>query len=211
MIIEVNGEYPQPRRLKEAVERLRRGELVAYPTDTVYAIGCDLRQKAAAKELYRLKELHHADKKSAVSAAASLVVPDLGSIATWAIVEDADYRLLRRALPGPYTFILRASREVPRLLFKKRRHVGIRVPSSPVAQALCEALGGALLSTTARDLDGELLFEPRSIEAAYHNSVSVVLDAGPLIPQPSTVIDLTEGAPVVLREGKGDLAQIGLA
>ncbi len=209
MILEIRGDNPQPRRIEEAARHLRKGGLIAYPTDTVYAVGCDIRHKKAAQLLQKLKDRHHPEGKKA-GLAPSLLVSNLSSIAPWAIVEDHAYRLLKLASPGPYTFILKASREVPRVMIKKRRQVGIRVPDSAVVRALCDAIDGPLLSTTARAEDGELLFEPRAIEAAYRNSVQLVLDTGPLIPKPSTVIDLSQGVPEVLREGKGDLEAIGL-
>jgi tRNA threonylcarbamoyl adenosine modification protein (Sua5/YciO/YrdC/YwlC family) len=207
MIIEIQGEHPQPRRVEQAVKVMRDGGLVAYPTDTVYAIGGDLRSKAAAELLYRIKD---GGRKEKVGTFLSVIVPDLGSIAQWAIVEGPAYRLLRKATPGPYTFILPASREVPKILLKKQATIGIRVPDAPVALALCRALDGPMLTTTAQRDDGELLYDPREIEAMYRGSVGLVLDAGPISPEPSTVIDLSGPLPEVLRRGKGDLGVLGL-
>lgn len=208
MIIVVNGVHPQPRRIEEAAKILRSGGIVAYPTDTVYALGCDLRSKAAAKTLYELKKKSALKKEGASHL--SIIVPDLSSISRWAIVEGGAYRLLRKATPGAYTFVLRASREVPRMMVKKQRTIGVRIPDAPVAMALAEAIDGPLLTTTAKAQDGELLSDPREIERLYKNMVGAVLDAGPLIPEPSTVVDLSGEYPSVIREGKGDLADLGI-
>ena len=206
MIIEVNAEHPQPRRVQEALRHLGKGALIAYPTDTVYAVGCRLDDREAVKNLQRLK----LNRGSGVERPMSVIVPELSAISSWAVMEDASYRIARRALPGPYTFIFKATRKVPRGLLAKQKTIGVRIPQAPVAIFLCQMLGGVLLTTTAKGLDKELLSTPREIEAAYKGMVTVVLDAGPLTPEPSTVVDMTTSPPEVLREGKGDLAPIGL-
>lgn len=204
MIIEVNAEHPQPRRIAEALRRLGSGELVAYPTDTVYAVGCSLEDKEAVRKLLAMRE----GQGSALPP--SIIVPDLSAISQWAMVEGGAYRVLRRATPGPFTFILPATRQVPRQMLQKRKSLGVRVPDSPIALALCRALGGVLVTTSAKGEDGELLSSPREIEEAYKGQVAVVLDGGPIAPSPSTVVDLTLDPPEVIRVGKGDLETIGL-
>jgi tRNA threonylcarbamoyl adenosine modification protein (Sua5/YciO/YrdC/YwlC family) len=206
MIVEVNSEHPQPRRIREALRMMKKGSLIAYPTDTVYGVGCRFDDREAVKKLQRLKS----ERGSGFGGPMSVIVPDLSAISQWAIMEDAAYRIVRRALPGPYTFIFKATKKVPKGLLEGQKTIGVRVPAAPVAVILCEMLGGVLLTTTAKGLDKELLNAPRQIEAAYKGAVSVVLDAGPLTPEPSTVVEMTTSSPEVLREGKGPLATIGL-
>ncbi len=207
MIIEVNGEHPQPRRIQEALRSLGRGGgLIAYPTDTVYAVGCRLDDREAVEAIDRLKT-----ERGGSQGPLSVIVPDLSAIASLAVVEDVAYRILRRALPGPFTFVLKATRQVPKFMLRRQKTIGIRMPDAPVAQALCEALGGVLITTSAKSRDGELLDDPREIEAEYRGSVRVVLDAGPILSSPSTVIDLTSEPHEVLRRGKGDPSALGLS
>jgi tRNA threonylcarbamoyl adenosine modification protein (Sua5/YciO/YrdC/YwlC family) len=213
VIIEVHPEHPQPRRIRQAVDLLRDGQLIAYPTDTVYAIGCSVEDKRAVELIHRVKAEKNpvAVPRGEKNQPLSIIVPDLSTIAEWAVVEDWAYRLLRRATPGAFTFILEASRRVPRVMLTRQKTIGIRVPDSPVALALCAELGGPVITTSATGEDGELLLDPREIEASYKGRIAAVLDAGALLPQPSTVIDLTGDEPRVLREGKGSLDAIGLA
>ncbi len=207
MIIEVNPDHPQPRRIAEAVRRLEAGELVAYPTDTVYAIGCDVRNKKAVERVQKLKMAAQNERKSK-RILLSIIVPDLRSLADWAIVDDHVYRLLKRATPGPYTFILKASRKAPRVLLNKQKTIGLRVPDCPVAVEMARQLRSPIITTTAK-FDGEMLSVPREIERAYNGQVSAVVDSGPLFPQPSTVIDMTGPVPELVRQGKGELDSIG--
>lgn len=205
MILEINPTHPQPRRIDRAVEVLRRGGLVAYPTDTVYAIGGALSQSSAIKRMQQWKSRFGSQTPPAV------IVADVRAIAALAVVEDEVFRLIRRLTPGPYTFILPASRKVPRkVLSRKGKTVGVRLPDSPVTRALVEALGEPLLTASAKGLDGELLSVPRDVEAAVRGFADLILDAGPLLPEPSTVIDVTGDVPVIVRIGKGSVEGLGL-
>ncbi len=194
MRIPIHAEHPEPRKIRHAVEALRRGGVVAYPTDTVYALGCDIFQKKALDRIYLMKQM----KKDHPVA---FVCADLSDIARYAVVEDPAYRMMRRLTPGPYTFILRASRDVPRVLRMKRTQVGIRVPDHPVPQALVRELGNPVVSTSA-SWQGEQLADPDEIDARF-GGLDRVLDAGYGGLVPSTVIDLTGPQPLVLREGAG--------
>jgi tRNA threonylcarbamoyl adenosine modification protein (Sua5/YciO/YrdC/YwlC family) len=194
MRIEVNAEHPEPRKIRHAVEDLRRGGVIAYPTDTVYGLGCDIFEKKALDRLYRIKPM---PKDHPVA----FVCPDLSDIARYAQVDDRAYRLMKRLLPGPYCFILPATREVPRVLMMKRKQVGIRVPAHPVAQALVRELGHPIVSTSAT-VDGDVLHDPAEI-AAQFKGLDRILDVGAGGFDPSTVIDLTGDDPVVTREGAG--------
>ena len=194
MLLHVNAKHPEPRKIAQAVAALSRGAVIAYPTDSVYGLGCDLLSKQGVEALYRMKGMRQ-------DQLLSFVCPDLSDIARYAIVGDAAYRVMRRLLPGPYTFILPATKEVPRVLRMKRKTVGVRVPSHPVTQALTSALGRPIVSTSA-SLDDEYLIDPREIEERFHE-LEIVLDAEGVGLTPSTVIDLSGDAPVLVREGAG--------
>src|SRR5581483_5738799 len=141
LLLPVSSEHPEPRKIRRAVDALVAGEVIAYPTDTVYALGCDLMNKKAIDRLYAIKamERHHQ---------CSFICPDLSEIARWAIVENQHYRLLRRLFPGPYTCILHATREVPKLVMSKKKTVGLRVPALELTRALARELGRPLLTTS---------------------------------------------------------------
>jgi len=195
----IHPENPQARLVKRAAEIVRRGGLIAYPTDSCYALGCHL---GDAKAVERLRRLRGFDEKHHLT----LMCRDLSEISAYALVDDAAYRFLR--LPGSYTFILKARRPVPRrLMHPKRKTIGARVPRHPVAQALLAELGEPILSATL-SLAGEAtpLADGSEIRARLERRLDLVIDAGPCGVQPSTVIDLTGEEPVVLRRGKGSLA-----
>jgi tRNA threonylcarbamoyl adenosine modification protein (Sua5/YciO/YrdC/YwlC family) len=194
MLLHVHAQHPEPRKIAQAVSALERGGVIAYPTDTVYGLGCDISSKQGVEALYRMKNMRD-------DHLLSFVCPDLSDIARYAIVNDSAYRVMRRLLPGPYTCILPASKEVPKVLRMKRKTVGVRVPSHPVTLALTKALGRPLVSTSA-SLDGEYFIDPREIEERFPEVV-LVLDADGASLTPSTVIDLSGDEPVVVREGAG--------
>ena len=194
MQIHVNAKHPEPRKIAHAIAVLEKGEVIAYPTDSVYGLGCDILSRRGVESLYRMKGMPH-------DQLLSFVCPDLSDIARYAIVGDAAYRVMRRLLPGPYTFILAATKEVPRALRMKRKTVGVRVPSHPVTLALTRALGRPLVSTSASH-DGEYLIDPAEIEERFPD-LAMVVDADGVGLTPSTVIDLSDGEPVVVREGAG--------
>ena len=196
MLIEINPDHPEPRKIQRAVDALERGEVIAYPTDTVYGLGCDLLNKKAVERLYQIKGMDR-------SRQLAFICPDLSDIARFAIVENPAYRILKRFLPGPYCFILEATREVPRLIQSKRKTVGIRVPKHEVTLAMARALGRPIISTTA-NLPGEedALIDPDEIDDRFPG-LALVLDAGAGGKIPTTVVDLTSAPPTVVREGAG--------
>jgi tRNA threonylcarbamoyl adenosine modification protein (Sua5/YciO/YrdC/YwlC family) len=196
MIIEIRPESPEPRKVRRAAEALRDGEVIAYPTDTVYGLGCDLTNKRAIERLYSIKGMDR-------SHPLAFICPDLGDIAKYAIVEKATYRVLRRFVPGPYCFILHATREVPKLVVTKQRTVGIRVPHHEITLAIARELGRPLISTTAQR-PGEPLphVDAREIDDIFHG-LGLVVDGGAGGVVPTTVIDLTTTPPQVVREGAG--------
>lgn len=188
--------HPQPRHIQRAVGVLANGGIVSYPTDTYYALGCDVFQKKAMERLAALKRRD--DRKPF-----AFLCADLGEVAKYGIVSNENYRRMRRLLPGPYTIVLDATRLVPRTALTRQRQVGVRVPDAPVAIALVKALGRPL-ATTSASLPGEdPLIDAADIQAHLGHGVDLILDGGVTLNEPSTVLDLTGPAPVVLREGKG--------
>ncbi|MBK7006327.1 MAG: threonylcarbamoyl-AMP synthase [Burkholderiales bacterium] len=202
---ELHPDNPQPRLLKQAVAMLEKGHILAVPTDSSYALVCHVDDKAAADSLRRIRgvdDRHHL----------TLLCRDLSELANYARVDNAQYRLLKSATPGPYTFILEASKEVPRRLsHPSRKTIGLRLPEHKVLQALLELHGAPLLATTLIPVnETDPLNDPHDIRARYEHSIAAVLDAGACPLQPTTVIDLTNGVPEVLRLGRGDVSRLGL-
>jgi tRNA threonylcarbamoyl adenosine modification protein (Sua5/YciO/YrdC/YwlC family) len=203
-LLELHPKNPQLRLVRLAADAVRAGGVIVYPTDSCYALGCALGDKAAMERIAQIRETdrhHHF----------TLVCRDLSQIARYARVENWQYRLLKACTPGPYTFILEATREVPRRLQNpKRRTIGLRVPDHPVPQLLLEALGEPLMSSTL-SLPGDAypLTDAAEIYARLKHQVDVVLDGGNCGLEPTTVVDLAGPAPVVVRVGKGDVARLG--
>lgn len=191
--------HPQPRHVQRAVALLESGGIVAYPTDTYYALGCDLFQKKAMEKLASLKRRD--DRKPF-----AFLCADLGEVAKYGIVSNEHYRLMRRLLPGPYTIILEATRLTPRTALTRQRQVGVRVPDAPVAIALVKALGRPLATTSAAlppPDEGEPLTDAHDIQEHLGHGIDLILDGGVILNEQSTVLDLTGPVPTVLREGKG--------
>ncbi len=200
----VHPTHPQPRLIAQSAAIIRAGGVIAYPTDSCYAIGCQIGDKEA---MQRLRNIRKIDDKHHLT----LMCRDLSEIATYAQVDNVQYRLLRKLTPGSYTFILRASREVPRrLLHPRRKTIGVRVPEHAVAQALLAALGEPLLSATL-SLPGDALplNDGEEIRARLEHALDLVLDAGSCGIEPTTMVDLTGAAPELLRQGKGSLDPFG--
>ncbi len=198
MILQINPIHPQPRHVAKIVEVLRSDGVIVYPTDTVYGLGCDIRSKKALERVRRIKKM---DNRRHLS----FVFADLKAIAEYAQVNDAAYKILRRYLPGPYTFVLQATRLVPRIVLTKRNEVGIRIPDNRICQALVAELGNPILSSSVRMPDEQLLDDPREIEKLHKGRVDLVVDGGVIMPQPSSIISLLGDVPEVLRAGKGDI------
>jgi tRNA threonylcarbamoyl adenosine modification protein (Sua5/YciO/YrdC/YwlC family) len=197
--LEIHTQNPQARLIQQAVEAVRAGAVLVYPTDSGYALGCHLGDKDAVDRIRALRELD--DKHNL-----TLVCRDLSEIATYAQVDNQAYRLLKSLTPGPYTFILDATREVPRRLqHPKRKTIGIRVPGHPIVDALLDALGEPLISTTLQlPGDEQPLTDPQEIKERLRNGVDVIIDGGLGSAEPTTIVDLTGTVPEVLRKGRGD-------
>jgi tRNA threonylcarbamoyl adenosine modification protein (Sua5/YciO/YrdC/YwlC family) len=196
--VQIHPENPQPRLIAQAVEVLRRGGLIVYPTDSAYALGCHIGDKMA---LDRIRALRRLDKHHNFT----LMCRDLSELATYARVDNKDFRLIKRSTPGPYTFILPATAEVPRrLMHPKRKTIGMRVPDNPIALALMAELGEPLMSSSLiLPGDAEPLTDPEDIRAALEHQVEMVIDGGFCGLEPTTVVDLTGDAPVITRQGRG--------
>ena len=204
MFLSIDPEDPQPWLVAKVVEVLRRGGVAVLPTDTVYGIACSIAEPEPIERLYALKGL---DPKKPLS----LLLPDVSEIARWArSVTTPAYRLMKRVLPGPYTFILPASPEVPRIMLRTRKTIGIRVPDNAIVAAVLRGLGGPLLTTSVRTEDDEFVNDPFALEERLGGVVDVVVDGGPLLEQPSTVVDLSGREPVLVRAGKGDVEALQL-
>ncbi|MES1982825.1 MAG: L-threonylcarbamoyladenylate synthase [Pseudomonadota bacterium] len=201
----IHSANPQPRLIKQAVALVRNGAVIAYPTDSCYALGCHLGDKDAVA---RIRQIRGVDEKHYMT----LMCRDLSELAHYARVDNVQYRLLKNNTPGSYTFILDATREVPRRLqHPKRNTVGIRIPDHPVALALLEELGEPLLSTTLIMPDEiDPLNDAEDIRNRLDHLLDLVLDGGAVGLEPTTVIDLTSAAPVLVRRGKGDIAPFAL-
>jgi len=201
-LIRVHPVTPERRLLTRAAEVVRRGGIIAYPTDSTYALGCRLEDKSAAESLRRLHaaERHHPF---------TLMCRDLSEIAAYAHVDNPAYRLLRSLTPGPYTFVLPATREVPRrLVHPKRKQIGIRVPDHPVTQGLLRELGQPLMSATVTvDSDYNALADADDVALAYGRQLDLIVDGGPSPAEPTTVLRLADGTVTVLRQGRGPVGE----
>lgn len=196
---QIHPTNPQGRLIREAVAIIQTGGVVVYPTDSGYALGCKMGDKEAIE---RIRHIRHLDEKHHMT----LICRDLSELSSYAEFDNTTYRLLKAHTPGPYTFILKATREVPRRLqHPKRKTIGFRVPDHPIPLALLEVLDGPLLSSTLI-LPGQEapLLEPEAIRDVLGNQVDLVIDGGQCGLEPTTVVDLVDGAPRLIRMGKGD-------
>ena len=202
-LIEIHPKDPQPRLVAAVVQAIRAGALIAYPTDSTYAFGCHIGDKRAME---RIRRIRRTDKQHHFT----LVCKDLSEISLYARVDNWAYRLVKSMTPGPYTFILPATREVPkRLQNPKRRTVGLRVPDHPLVQAMLDSLGEPIMSSTLLlPEDDTPLTDPHDIEARIGRQVDVIIDAGPTGIEPTTVIDLSHGSVEILRVGLGDVSAL---
>jgi tRNA threonylcarbamoyl adenosine modification protein (Sua5/YciO/YrdC/YwlC family) len=199
MIININPQNPQLRLIKRVIEVLKKGGVIGYPTDTIYGIGCDLFNKEAIERIYRLKK-HNRNKPL------SFICSNLKDISRYAYVSNYAYKTMRRLLPGAYTFILEATKLVPKMVMTKQKTVGIRVPGNPICLALVRELGHPIISTSVYRPDEELYSDPREIEERFGKSLDLVIDGGIIVAEHSSVIDLTDEVPEVIRRGKGDVS-----
>jgi len=202
MLLSINKDNPQPRLISKVVTALHQGAIICYPTDTVYGIGCDIYNQKAVKRIHQLK---NRPKEKPFS----FMCSSFKDVSTYCYVSNFAYRLMKKHLPGPYTFILPTMKIVPKIMTSKQKTVGIRVADNTICQAIIEELGNPILTTSA-SLEGDELpySEAFELEMQLGNRVDVYIDGGAVIPQPSSIISLIADQPLVVRIGKGDVSQI---
>ncbi len=199
MIFIINEDNPQKRFIEKTRAVLEDGGIIIFPTDTVYAYGCDIKDKRAIERIYRLKKM---DRKKPIS----FIFSSLSEISSYARnISDESFKIMKKALPGPYTFILNASKLVPGIVVTNQKTLGVRIPDHNIPLELVRSLGRPILATSINTSEGEYLINPGDLEKVYRNDVDLVLDAGPKVSSPSTVIDMSKGRIDIVREGKGEL------
>ena len=197
MVITMHEKTPERRLVSMTVTALEEGGIILYPTDTVYAYGCDLTKKNAIEKIYHIKEIHR-------SKPLSFVFSDLSQVHEYVRnMSDHAFKAMKKLLPGPYTFIFQASKLVPKFVLTKQKTVGVRIPDHPVPRDIVRALGRPLLSTSVVNQAGEYIVEPDDLEKVLYKQIDMVVDSGRKIPDPSTVLDFSSGECVVVRKGKG--------
>lgn len=200
MLLEINQYNPQARLIAQVIEVLRKGGVICYPTDTMYGIGCDIFNQKAVKRVYQIK-------KRPKHKPFSFMCSDLKNISEYSHVGNTAYRLMRKCLPGPYTFVLAGTKLVPRIMLTKQKTVGIRVPDHAISLALVRGLGNPILNTSAvLETGGQLPLDGYDVNDLFCNQVDLIIDGGQIIPNPSTVVSLIDDRPEILREGKGDIS-----
>jgi tRNA threonylcarbamoyl adenosine modification protein (Sua5/YciO/YrdC/YwlC family) len=202
-IQKIDLDHPHKRLLLHAVNIIRAGGLIVYPTDTIYGLGADLFNKEAMARIVKLK-------RASRLKLLSFVCPDLAAVSEWAFVPTSVFRVMRRVTPGRYTFILRASKAVPKVLLQKRPTVGVRIPDSAVALGLVRELGRPLLSTSVPQGEDDFYTDPAAISETYRHEIDLILDAGIMANMPSTIVDYSGPQPEIIRRGAGDLGPLGL-
>ncbi len=200
MIVNINKDNPEYRKLKMVVDCLKNDGLIIYPTDTIYGLGCDISNKKAVERLCQLRGINPAKTNL------SFVCNDLSHLSEYAAqIDNSTFKMMKRVLPGPYTFILNASKKVPKLFKNNKKTVGIRVPANKIAQAIVKELGRPILSISLKTDEKEYLVDPTIIHDQYKKRVDLVIDGGIGNVEPSTVVNCTGLEPVLVREGAGDI------
>jgi tRNA threonylcarbamoyl adenosine modification protein (Sua5/YciO/YrdC/YwlC family) len=198
MLIKINPNNPQERLITKVVEILKKGGIIAYPTDTQFGIGCDIMNKKAIEKIYQLKQRNRIKPFS-------FICSGLKNISHYAKVSNYAYKTMKRLLPGPYTFVLEGSKLVPKIMLTQRKTAGIRVPDHPICLELVKKLGNPIITTSAKMPDGNTFFDPSLIHDFFHPRIDVVIDGGPVPGYPSSVISLINDMPEVIRKGRGDI------
>lgn len=201
MILSINPDNPQPRLVQQVCDRLKNGGVIAYPTDTTYGLGCDIFSRQGIRTIYQIKQR---DARKPFS----FICSDLSDAARYAHVSNVAFKIMKRHLPGPYTFVLEATRIVPDSLVTRQKTVGIRIPDDQIALAIVRELGHPLVTTSANLSGEEPLHDPHEIEQRMGRQLDLVLDGGIRLGDPSTVISLIDDRIEVLREGSGDISWI---
>ena len=204
MLIQIDADQPESWLIGRAADILKKGGVAIVPTDTVYGLACDITNQKAIERIYKLKNL---DAKKPLA----ILVSDMATIGHYArSISNTSFRTLKRVLPGAYTFVFNATQDVPKIMLRKRKTIGVRMPDNAIVLDLLEELGSPLLTTSIRTPDDDFINDPLVIEDIYGKNIDLVIDGGLLAPHPSTVIDLTGHDPILIREGKGDIEALGM-
>lgn len=199
MILTINPNNPQLRLIRKVADVLKGGAVIGYPTDTIYGVGCDLFHPDAIRKIHRLKKL---DGKKPLS----FICADLKDISQYAYVSNQAYKLMKRLLPGAYTFVLKATKLVPKIALTKQKTVGIRIPDNKICLALVKALGNPIISTSVYKPNEGLYNDPEEIDERFGRQLDLVIDGGIIVAAHSSIVDFTDDAPRVIRRGKGDVS-----
>lgn len=199
MILAINPKNPQVRLIRRVIDTLQQGGIIGYPTDTIYGVGCDLFNQEAIRKVHRLKKM---EAKKPLS----FICADLKDISRYAYVSNYAYKMMKRLLPGPYTFVLTATKLVPKIAMTKQNTVGIRIPDNKICLSLVKELGHPIISTSVYKPDEGLYNDPAEIEERFGKQLDLVIDGGVIVAEHSSIIDLTDEFPKVIRRGKGDVS-----
>ena len=199
MIVLINETNPQKRFIKKAKEVLEEGGIVIFPTDTVYAYGCDINDKRAIERLYQIKKIPR-------NKPLSFIFFDISEISKFVRnVSDSAFKIMKKAFPGPYTFIFQASKLVPKIAITNQKTIGVRIPDNPIALELVHALGHPIMTASVSTKEGNYVIDPVELDKEYRNAVDMILSCGPKMSDPPTVVDFTTGQAQIVRKGKGQL------
>jgi tRNA threonylcarbamoyl adenosine modification protein (Sua5/YciO/YrdC/YwlC family) len=198
-IFEIHEKNPQRRLIEKTVDLLRSGSVMIYPTDTVYAYGCDIMQKNSIERIYAIKKL---PKNKPLS----FIFSDISQLHEYVRnVPDSAFKIMKKVFPGPYTFIFKASKTVPKVAITNQKTIGVRIPDNIIALELVRTLGRPILSAGVNLDDGSYVIEPSLLDKRHRNEIDIIIDCGPKFPEPSTIIDFSENEPKVIRQGKGEI------
>jgi tRNA threonylcarbamoyl adenosine modification protein (Sua5/YciO/YrdC/YwlC family) len=196
-LLKIYPDNPHQRYIKMASDILSNNGLISYPTDTVYGLGASIYSKSAVDRIYKIKQVSN-------TKLLSFICKDIGEISEYAQISNSNFRIMKRCLPGPFTFILPTTNKTPKILYQKRRTVGIRIPDNSLCHALVSTLGNPVISTSVPAGKHEILNDPDEINRRMGDQLDIILDGGTLFSEPSTIIDLTGSEPKIIRQGKGD-------
>ena len=199
MIMTINPKNPQIRLIRKVVDVLKEGGVIGYPTDTIYGVGCDLFNPEAVRKIHRIKKIEG-------NKPLSFICSDLKDISRYAYVSNYAYKMMKRLLPGAYTFILNATKLVPKIAMTRQKTVGIRIPDNKICLALVKEVGHPIISTSVYKLDESLYNDPSEIEERFGKQLDLVIDGGVIVAEHSSMIDFTDDSPKVIRRGKGDVS-----
>lgn len=199
MVIEINKDNPQKRLITKVVSILKEGGIIIYPTDTVYAYGCDINNKKAIEKIYWLKKV---PKHKPLT----FIFADFSEISHYARnISKQAFKIMKKVLPGPFTFIFKATKLVPKIAISNQKTIGIRMPDNNIALDIVHELGRPIMSASVSNLEGEYIMNINDLDLVLQNEVDLIIDFGPMVPDPSTIIDFTGNEPLLVREGKGQL------